>query len=110
MWYYIGHGNPKSLGHETYFKYPDDMPLLDNGTKLNLFIAASCSVGLFDDLNSDCLGEAVLFSGLSGYVDGNGGSIASISASDVCSGPANTTLVNYIVENIVDDRSDIGID
>lgn len=109
IWYYIGHGNPKSLGHETYFKYPDDMSMLDNGSKLNLFIAASCSVGLFDDVNSDCLGEAVLFSGLADYVDGDGGSIASISASDVCSGSGNTNLINYLVEKIVDDRNDIGL-
>ncbi len=103
IWYYIGHGNPEVLGDEDYFRGNLHVNLLQNGEKRPLFVAASCSVGQFDDPGIDSVAEKVLFAE-------DGGVIASIAATRRTGGSNNTTLMKYFFQNILnDDRENVNI-
>ena len=101
IWYFIGHGNEDVMGDEDYFRASLHMDLLDNMEHLPLFLAASCEVGKFDKTEIDCIAERFLF-------HDSGGSIASIAATATSSGGANTTLMKYVLRNIIEDRMDVG--
>jgi len=101
IWYFIGHGNHDVLGDEDYFRGSQHLRLLDNELHLPLFLAASCSVGEFDSPAYDCIAERLLFLE-------NGGSIASLAASRVCSGTANTTILREFLKKVVNERFNLG--
>ncbi|MCD6176651.1 MAG: hypothetical protein J7K29_02320, partial [Candidatus Cloacimonetes bacterium] len=101
IWYFIGHGNEDVLGDEDYFRASLHMDLLDNLEHLPLFLAASCEVGKFDDSEMDCIAERFLFYD-------NGGSIASIAATARVGPIPNTTLMEYVLKYIIEDRMNIG--
>lgn len=101
IWYFIGHGNEDVMGDEDYFRASLHMNMLDNLEKLPLYLAASCEIGKFDNSEIDCIAEKFLFH------DG-GGSIANIAATAKCSGGANTLLMKYVLQNILDDRLNVG--
>lgn len=90
VWYFIGHGNSDVLGDEEYFRGSLHMNLLENGDRLPLFLAASCSVGEYDKLSFDCLAEKLPF-------HSGGGSIASIAAVGSCGPLANTNLMKSLL-------------
>ena len=102
VWYFIGHGNEDVLGDEEYFRASLHLPLLENSDKLNLFIAASCSVGKFYDAGFDCMAEKIVMLE-------NGGSIASIAASWNCGGRNNTLLMKHFLTNLINERETLGI-
>ncbi|HCX73296.1 MAG TPA: hypothetical protein DHM37_06220 [Candidatus Cloacimonas sp.] len=102
IWYYIGHGDEDVLGDEEYFNGSQHLRQLQNQDMLNLFIAGSCSVGKYDELNYDCLAEKILF-------QENGGSIASIAASRGSNPGSNAELFNRFMEQAIIDRRNVGI-
>jgi hypothetical protein len=101
IWYFIGHGNPDVLGDEDYFRGSQHLRLLDNLPYLPLFLAASCSVGEFDSPAFDCIAERLLFLE-------NGGSIASLAASGLCSGSANTDIMKGLLRKLINERFSLG--
>jgi hypothetical protein len=101
IWYYIGHGNEDVLGDEDYFRGSVHLRLLQNSEHLPLFIAASCSVGKYSEPSYDCIAEKLLF-----YDDG--GSIASLAATEKSSPTPNTTLMEWFLEAAINERENIG--
>jgi hypothetical protein len=101
MWYYVGHGDEEVLGDEEYFKGSLHLRQLENNEMLNLFMAASCSVGRYDALNYNCLAEKILF-------QENGGSIASLAASRGSSPTPNTDLFKRFVQYAIIEREKVG--
>jgi hypothetical protein len=101
IWYFIGHGNEDVLGDEEYFRGSLHLPLLTNENRLNLFIAASCSVGQFYDPGFDSMAEKIVMLE-------NGGSIVSIAASWNCGGYNNTLLMKNFLTNLINDRQTVG--
>lgn len=102
IWYFIGHGNEDVLGHEEYFRGSHHIRLLENEDKLPLFIAASCDVGRFDDVNFDCMAERLLFAP-------NGGSISSIAATRGSSPAPNSLLMQRFLKNVILERENQGM-
>ena len=100
-WTYVGHGNHDTMGDEDYFIGTLHSSYFTNTDKLNLMIAASCNVGEFFEDSYDCIGEQQLF------LD-NGGSIATISASQSCNGTENMELVKHLLENIFNRNYSVG--
>ncbi|MBC8415117.1 MAG: hypothetical protein ISS80_03895 [Candidatus Cloacimonetes bacterium] len=102
IWYFIGHGNEDVLGDEDYFRGSVHLRLLQNAEYLPLFIAASCSVGKYDEPSYDCISEKLLF-----YDDG--GSIASLAATESCDPISNTTLIKHFLVSSINERENIGL-
>ena len=105
VWYYVGHGNEDVMGDEDYFRGSHHLPLLDNEAdgarpaRLPLHISASCSVGMFDEVGFDSLGEKLVLLR-------TGGAISVIAASRACYGTSNTQLIKrYFIESINDKES-----
>lgn len=101
IWLYIGHGSYDLLGHETYFRSVD-IELLENRDMLPLFIAASCGVGKFDYHSYSSMSERLL-----AYP--NGGSIASLAATEVTSPSPNRPLMASFLDGVVNDYISPGI-
>jgi hypothetical protein len=102
IWYFIGHGSEDVLGDEDYFRGSVHLRLLQNVEHLPLFIAASCSVGKYDEPSYDCISEKLLF-----YDDG--GSIASLAATASCNPTSNTTLIKHFLVKAINERENIGL-
>lgn len=78
---YVGHGNPDLWSHEHVFTRTEDLPRLNNGSRLPLLFAASCQINFFDDPQTTGMGEELLSMP-------NGGAIGVIAATRlVYSGP-----------------------
>ncbi len=99
-WYYNGHGSESSLGDEKYFAVPD-LARLDNIDYLPVFMAASCSVGLYDKYSGLSLAELI-------HELPSGGSIVSIAASRPTAGGANTTFFGTLLRKTINERKTIG--
>ncbi|MCD4651848.1 MAG: hypothetical protein K8S56_08700 [Candidatus Cloacimonetes bacterium] len=56
VFYYNGHGSFDTLGDEKYFT-GGEVDELTNSERMTFFLAASCSVGLFDTWYINCLAE-----------------------------------------------------
>jgi hypothetical protein len=92
-WVYVGHGNHNVMGDEDYFIGTQHVKNLENSNKLNLMIAASCSVGQFSSDTFDCIAEQLLLSD-------KGGCIATIAASEACEPNGNILLTKKILTNL----------
>lgn len=57
---FVGHGNPQLWTHERVLNSPVDLPKIQNGKKLGLWIAATCSFGRFDDPYSQSMAEELV--------------------------------------------------
>ncbi|MCP4631517.1 MAG: type IX secretion system sortase PorU [candidate division Zixibacteria bacterium] len=91
---YIGHGNKNVWMHEHTFNKAEDLPRLTNRTKPTVMLAASCSIGFWDDPNDEGMAEELVRIA-------NGGAIASIAATrEVFAGP-NTDLNNEIFDRLL---------
>ena len=102
IWYYIGHGHHDIMGDEQYFRGSLHMQLMDNKEHLPLMIAASCSVGEFDNPSYNSIGDRIIFLE-------NGGAISSIAATRGCTPVSNTNLIKYFLEEAVNRRYRLGI-
>ena len=85
---FIGHGSPFQIADEKVM-IADDPSLLNNGTRLPLFIAASCDVGRFSDPTRSSLGEHLL-------LRIGGGAIGVISSTDLAYSGQNALLNGVI--------------
>ncbi|MFO7897139.1 MAG: C25 family cysteine peptidase [Candidatus Cloacimonadales bacterium] len=101
VWLYVGHGNPIKIGDENYFEV-SDLQYLDNVPRLPIFIAASCSVGKYDDLNVDSLSEQMLYS----YF---GGAIATIAATNATGPDFNADLMQILLPNLINSTLPAGM-
>ncbi len=81
------------MGDEDYFIGTQHSRYFENEDKLNLMIAASCNVSEYTSDSFDCIGEQFLFLE-------KGGSIATIGASQSCSGSSNSLLTTKILMNL----------
>ncbi len=90
---YMGHGNPHVWAHEQVFVADRDLPLIYNGAKLPLFLAATCSWGLFDDPMEQSFPEQLLTAQ-------ERGSIASIAATRFTSASTNETFTENFYSRI----------
>jgi hypothetical protein len=79
---FVGHGNPTVWADERTFLQNRDLPLLNNGSKLPLFIAATCDWAYWDSPFDQSMPEAMMT--LPG-----GGAIASIAATRTTTGDSN---------------------
>ncbi len=93
IWCYIGHGAYDLLGHESYFRIAD-IPLLTNRDKLTLFIAASCSVAQYQFAGFNSLSERLIW-------HPDGGSIASMAATDVSTPQPNRRLTESFLIRMI---------
>jgi hypothetical protein len=94
---FIGHGNPTVWTHEHTFLQSRDIPLLQNGVKLPLFIAATCDWAYWDSPFDQSMPEAMLNLP-------NGGAIAAIAATRTTySGPNASFSFNLYSEIFADD-------
>ena len=57
---YLGHGNPTTWSHEYVLYAPRDFDKIINGSKLALWVAATCNFGQFDDPSTQSLAEDLL--------------------------------------------------
>jgi len=89
---YVGHGNPHVWAHEEVFSADRDLPRIQNGNHLSVFIAATCSWGLFDDPVEQSFPEQLL------AAPGRG-SVATIAATRFTGSTSNEYLVrNFYTE------------
>ncbi len=82
---YVGHGNPTVWAHENVFQQSRDLPLLNNGDKLPLFLAFTCDWAYWDDPFEQSMPEEMI------NMPG-GGAIAAIAATRVTTSGANAVL------------------
>jgi hypothetical protein len=98
---YLGHGNPDVLAHERVFERQVDLPRLTNSDKLTSFFAFSCSIGFFDEPESEGMAEELL------RMPG-GGAVAVTSATRV-SGALQNASFNQVVFDLLFERGVDGI-
>jgi len=101
IWYYVGHGNPLGWGHENYLDIERDLALMQNTNKYPLLFAATVSSNSFGSPDYNCISEQLVLAE-------SKGTIASIGATDVCSGSANNQLGEEFLENLINERMPIG--
>jgi len=88
---YMGHGNPSVWAHEHVFLQSRDLPQLNNGEKLPLFVAATCDWAYWDSPFDQSMPELMLT--LPG-----GGCIAGMGATRVTGPGANAMLAQNFYE------------
>ncbi len=93
VWLYVGHGAYDRLGDENYFRVTD-IPLLNNPDKLNLFMAASCSVSQYQFVGLSSLSERLLWHEY-------GGSIGSLGATGLTTSSPNKNLMENFLKEAV---------
>lgn len=91
---WIGHGNKGQWAHEVLFRRVEDMPRLQNRDKLPLVLAASCSIGFFDDPYEQGMAEDFIR-------HSGGGAIASIGATRPVGAWANAALNIEIYDQLL---------
>ncbi|TKJ41804.1 hypothetical protein CEE37_04345 [candidate division LCP-89 bacterium B3_LCP] len=82
---YVGHGNPTVWSHENVFQQSRDLPLINNGSRLPLFLAFTCDWAYWDKPAEQSMPEEMIYMA-------NGGAIAAIAATRVTSSGANAAL------------------
>lgn len=101
LWYYVGHGYPLGWGHENYLDIERDLPLMQNNDKYPVLFAATVSSSSFGSEEFNCISEQLVLAD-------SKGTIASIGATDVCSGSSNNDLGKFFLENLINDRMPVG--
>lgn len=89
---YIGHGGPVGLAHERLIEL-SDINGWKNGSRLPLFLTATCSFSVFDDPDRSSAGEDVLF-------NPQGGAIALLSTTRLAYQSNNMVLNNNFFKNV----------
>ncbi len=98
---YLGHGNPDLLAHERVFERETDLPRLVNSETPAAFLTFSCSIGFFDDPESEGMSEELL------RMPG-GGAVAVVSATRIAAALANADL-NEVVFDLLFRRGVVGV-
>ncbi len=81
---YVGHGNPRILGHEEVLD-ASDVKSWQNYDRLSIFVTASCEVGRYDDYERTSLGEWFI-------LNEDGGSVAALTTTRVVYSGQNDDL------------------
>jgi len=92
---YFGHGSYGQIAHEKLF-LSSDIDRLTNGWRLPLFSFASCDVGRFELISTDCMGEEFV-------MKPSGGAIGTIAATRPTSIPTNKDLFADFFSMLYDD-------
>lgn len=95
---WIGHGNKSLWAHEQLFRRSEDIPRLNNGAKLPMVLAASCSIGFFDDPSEQGMAEELIRWP-------SGGAIATIAATRVVIVGPNADINNKVFDCLLYDDS-----
>lgn len=90
---YMGHGNPTVWAHEHVFLQSRDLPLLQNGSRLPLFVAATCDWAYWDNPFSQAMPEIML------TLD-EGGGIAAIAATRVTGANSNYLFLQNFYQEL----------
>lgn len=90
---FIGHGNPTVWADERVFLQNRDLPLLNNGYKLPLFIAGTCDWAYWDSPFDQSMPEVMLT--LPG-----GGAISVIAATRTTTSFANSSLLQMLFQEL----------
>ncbi len=90
---YMGHGNPTVWAHEHAFLQSRDLPLLNNGGKLPLFVAATCDWAYWDSPFDQSMPEVMLT--LPG-----GGAISTVAATRVTGAGSNSQLAQSFYQEL----------
>lgn len=98
---YLGHGNPDVLAHERIFERETDISRLVNAETPAAFLTFSCSIGFFDDPESEGMSEELLRMP-------SGGAVAVVSATRIAAALANADL-NEVVFDLLFRRGVVGI-
>ncbi len=91
---YMGHGNPDVWAHENIFRRTQDIPRLNNSRRLPLISTFSCSIGFFDDPNSEAMAEEIM------RVVG-GGAISVVAATRLVSALSNKFLNDFFFDRLL---------
>ncbi len=95
---YFGHGDPNTWAHEQVLTKSRDLPLIQNGTTLPLWIAATCTWGKYDDPNVPSMAEEMVWS--------QSGGIASLAASRATFAFENLNFVQDLFWQLFNNGSD----
>lgn len=95
---FFGHGDPNTWAHEQVLSKPRDLPLMHNGIKLPVWIAATCTWGKYDDPNIPSMGEGVIWA--------ESGGIASIAASRPSFAFQNEVFARNVYTNLFRNGND----
>lgn len=98
---YIGHGNPDLLAHERVFERETDLSRLTNSGRLSAFLAFSCSIGFFDDPESEGMAEDLIRMP-------NGGAVSVVSTTRIAFALQNAQY-NRVVFDLLFERGVIEI-
>jgi hypothetical protein len=96
---FFGHGDPNTWAHEQVLNKARDLPLINNGAKLPVWIAATCTWGKYDDPNTPSMAEEMVWAD-------DGGGIASIAASRASFAFQNEVFAKNIYKNLFYNGSD----
>ena len=95
---YMGHGNPDVWAHESIFKRTQDIPRLRNGKRLPLISTFSCSIGFFDNPNSEGMAEELLRAS-------GGGAVATVAATRLVFALSNKILNDFFFDRLLNNDS-----
>ncbi len=98
---FFGHGDPNTWAHEQVLTKARDLPLIRNGAKLPIWIAATCTWGKYDDPNTPSMAEEMVWAP-------NGGGIASIAASRPSFAFENEQFAKQVYRNLFNFGNDVG--
>ncbi|MBI5709796.1 MAG: hypothetical protein HZC42_05730 [Candidatus Eisenbacteria bacterium] len=92
MFNFIGHGSPFKIADESVL-LDTDVGTLTNAPRFNIFVAASCDVGKFNDPTVQSLGERLIISTV-------GGSVGVVSATELAFSNQNAELNQILYREI----------
>jgi len=95
---WMGHGNRHQWAHEKVFRRVEDIPRLNNKTKLPLVYTASCNIALFFEPLSEAMAEDLLRAG-------DKGEVAVISATYLVFPGPNAALNNKVFDLLLQSDS-----
>jgi hypothetical protein len=105
---YVGHGNEYGLAHESVTK-TEDINSWNNGSRLPLFITATCEFSRFDDVESNTYGGKTPGKNSAGelvLMNKSGGGIALMSTTRIVSSAPNSVLNENIFKAAFDRAAD----
>lgn len=95
---FFGHGDPTTWAHEQVLTKARDLPLIDNGFRLPIWVAATCTWGKYDDPRIPSMAEEMIWA--------DGGGIASIAASRPSFAFQNEVFTANLYRNLFRNNSD----
>lgn len=95
---FFGHGDPTTWAHEQVLTKARDLPQIDNGARLPIWVAATCTWGKYDDPRIPSMAEEMVWS--------DGGGIASIAASRPSFAFQNEVFAESLYNKLFRNRSD----